>query len=124
MSVADAKAYRAKCEQFQRSARDAAQREDWSAAGLNAVHAAISASDALTSFLLGERSRSKDHGDAATLVGRVALPEAREKAAQLGRILAMKNLAAYEARELSKRECEEILTRMERFVVWALGHVP
>lgn len=124
MSAADARVYRAKCEQFRRAARVARDGGDWSAAGLNAVHAAIAASDALTSFHLGERSRGKDHSDAGALLARVALPDAKEKAGQLGRVVAMKNLVAYEAREPSRREAEEMMTRMERFVGWALQNVP
>lgn len=124
MSVKDARAYRAKCEQFRRAALRAEACGDGSAAGLNAVHAAIAASDAVTSFHLGERSRSKDHSDAVALLRRVALPDAGDKATQLGRILSVKNLAAYEAREMTTREAGEVVTRMERFVAWAFTHLP
>ena len=124
MSATDVATYRRKCGQFERAARTASAAGDWSAAGLNAVHAAIAASDALTTFHLGERSRSKDHADAATLVGRLALPGVKERSAQLGRILSVKNLVAYEAREITRREAEDLMARMARFVEWALQNVP
>lgn len=57
-------------------------------------------------------------------MARAALPDAKERAAQLGRILALKNRAAYESRDLTPRECADVLARMERFVDWALENVP
>jgi len=66
----------------------------------NAIHAAIAAADAICCFALRERSADANHA-AATEVLRTV--DAR-LAATLGRLLARKQQAAYESRDLSAKD--------------------
>jgi len=91
------------------------------AAGLNAVHAAISAADAVCVFEVRERSSSFRHEDAAELLLGSGAPGAREKAAQLGAVLALKNLVEYESRLLRDGEARPLVKRASRLVEWASG---
>lgn len=59
---AKARAYLQKAREFSRATDRASETGDWNAVGLNAVHTVISALDALTTYYLQERSKSRDHG--------------------------------------------------------------
>lgn len=115
--------YLKKAEAFQRTMEKAAAAGDWNAVGLNAVHAVISASDAVTTFYLGERSRGEDHNDAAQLLRRLPLEEAGERAEHALKVLRAKNLVEYEAREFEAREALAVMKRTTRFVGWAMEHL-
>ena len=71
------KNYLIKAEQFNETARDAFQKGNWNAVGLNAVHAAISANDAITVYFKKLRSVSDKHSDAVNLLLEV-LPKTRK----------------------------------------------
>jgi hypothetical protein len=66
----------------------------------NAIHAAIAAADAICCFALRERSADANHAAATELLRTV---DAR-LAATLGRLLARKQQAAYESRDLSTKD--------------------
>lgn len=97
---------------------------NWTAAGLNAVHCAISCCDAMLTFHLGIRSVSEDHMQAADLLMR--LPPAIEdnEANTFKRIIAKKNLIAYECREFRQTEAIDILKLTERFYRWTTSKLP
>ncbi|MFH0796892.1 MAG: hypothetical protein V2A65_07535 [Candidatus Omnitrophota bacterium] len=96
---------------------------NWTAAGLNAVHCAISCCDALLVFHLGVRSIGEDHMQAADLLLRLPQKLTGE-VATFKRIVAKKNLIAYENREFRRVEALEITKTAERFYSWAKSNLP
>ena len=112
--------YLTKAEQFLQSATDAFIKENWNAVGLTTVHAAISANDALTSYLAGVRSTSDKHSDAAELL--LEHSENKKEAAEFLKhyswLISRKNLVEYESRLFYKKEAEEALKHAERFLEW------
>ncbi|HKZ59848.1 MAG TPA: hypothetical protein VJ547_08395 [Candidatus Thermoplasmatota archaeon] len=109
--------------EFMGVAKDCAGRGLWRAAGLNAVHAAISAADAVCVLRLHERATGEQHDEAADLLGLSGAPDARDKALQFAAILDLKSRIAYEVRPPSKGECEVLVRRATRFVEWAVAVV-
>lgn len=97
---------------------------NWTAVGLNAVHCAISCCDAMLTFHLGIRSAGEDHMQAVDLLMR--LPPALEdgQANAFKRIIAKKNLIAYENREFRQTEAIDILKLAERFYGWTTSKLP
>src|SRR3989338_2978746 len=97
---------------------------NWTAVGLNAVHCAISCSDAMLTFHLGLRSAGEDHMQAVDLL--TCLPPALEdgEANNFKRIIAKKNLIAYENRAFRQAEAMDILKLTERFYRWTTSKLP
>jgi len=91
------------------------------AALLNAIHAAISGTDAATVALAGVRSTDPDHQRAADLLEEVAAsaPEGRERVRQLRALLARKNAVEYESRKASAKDARDSVERAGRIVDWA-----
>lgn len=115
------KNYLIKAEQFNETARDAFQKGNWNAVGLNAVHAAISANDAITVYFKKLRSVSDKHSDAVNLLLEV-LPknkEAKNFSKHLMWLINRKNLIEYESRLFYRKEAAEALKHAERFLNWA-----
>lgn len=110
----------AKAQQFAAAARSALDLEQRDAALLNAVHAAITAADAATVVLAGERSADADHLRAADLLEHVAraADEARTKAGQLRALIKKKNVVEYEARRATVKEARDAVERAGRIVEW------
>lgn len=116
--------YLEKAEEFYKLMQIAEEQNLWNGVGLNAVHCAISACDALSTFYLGERSRSQKHEDAIVLLERVPLKDMAGKTRQLTSILAIKNLVEYEARDFYKEDARKIITQTERLYEWIKGLLP
>lgn len=111
--------YLDKGEQFLRTMREAIKNEDWDAAGLNAIHGAMSANDALLGTRHGLRPASPNHGDAAVLLSQYEKNEdAKKNATRLDRMIRKKNLVEYEGRKLTKSEAKRLATDAERFFAW------
>lgn len=116
--------YRKKAQEFARAMEEAAKAGAWNAAGLNAVHAVISAMDAVTTQRLGERARADDHAEAAELLRRVPVEGAGDHADKARSVLRMKNLVEYEARDVTRSEAELLLKRARRMLAWAWAALP
>ena len=114
--------YLKKAKDLYEMTQKASDSENWTGIGLNAVHCAISSCDALSTFYLGIRSISDDHMDAVDLLMRV--PKVSGEANTFKRIIAKKNLIAYECREFRKPEALDILKLTERFHRWVLLSLP
>lgn len=97
----------------------AAQQND--AALLLAIHAGISACDAVTVAIGGVRSTDPDHLRAADLLETVArqAEEVHERSNHLRALLKLKNLVEYEDRRVSQSEARTGTARAERLVRWA-----
>ena len=92
---------------------------EWSAAGLNGVHCAISSADALLVYNAGIRSAGDSHHDITFLLEQhVKDKEAGPKAKTLSKIIDYKYLAAYEDRELTESEALELAKITRRFFEW------
>lgn len=89
---------------------------NWNAAGLAAVHCAISANDALLAYFRGIRSTSENHLDAIELLQECKeIAKAGEMASHLRKVIGKKNLIEYESRHFFQSEAEEIIKHTERF---------
>jgi len=87
---------------------------------LDAIHAAISAADAVTCALAGVRSTDPDHSRAADLLEEIGPKgEVASHARQLRQLLANKNAVEYESRRTRAGEVSDSLKRAERLTEWA-----
>ena len=91
----------------------------WDSAGLAAIHAGISAGDAILAFHGGVRSAGQDHRATVDLLVRIMGPSALESAKHLRRLIDKKNLVEYESRRSTAREAVEAVKRADRLVAWA-----
>jgi HEPN domain-containing protein len=121
VSRAEARLYLEKAQQFLSEGRSALERSQYDAAMLNAIHAAISASDAVTAVLAERRSADPDHQRAVDLLEEVAgqSGEIKTRVRQLRMLLGKKNVVEYESRRATAREATDSVERAERFVEWA-----
>lgn len=109
-----------KATEFFESMQQARQAGRWNATGLTAVHCAISACDAVLVYYTEQRSASPDHEAAAYLLSSLTkVPDARQKARTLRRILQEKHLIEYEDRTFTAHEAAELAKLTERFYQWA-----
>lgn len=118
-------AYLTKARQFLDESRAGAAAGRADAAMLCAIHAAISAMDAVTVALAGLRSADPNHLAAAELL-RVAGRGAGEfetRARQFSALLQKKNLVEYEARNANVAEVEDAVKRAGRLVEWAAAEI-
>lgn len=117
----EARLYLAKAEQFSAEAIAAMKSLRNDAAMLNAVHAAISATDGVCVALAGRRSADPDHQRAADLLQEIGgrSRELTDYVRQLRMLLAKKNVVEYESRRATAKEASEAVRRASRFVNWA-----
>lgn len=124
VSRAEARSYFAKARQFLAVAEFAHTSAHWDALGLNAVHAVISAADAVMVFRGGLRSTQPDHRAARDLLEEVVGSDAKPALRHLTAVLAKKNLVEYEQRRLTQQEAGDMLVHAGRFVAWAEQMLP
>jgi hypothetical protein len=118
------KTYLKKASEFYDIMLQAKERGKWNAVGLNAVHCAISSSDAMLVFYAGIRSTSDNHLSAIDLLSNsVRLPEVKSKCETLRKILVKKSIIEYENREFSQKEALEIVKHTERFYIWVISKI-
>jgi hypothetical protein len=120
----DYKIYLKKAKNFYKTMIEARGSENWTAVGLNAVHCAISSCDAMLVFHFGIRSLGEDHVQAADLILRLSQSNASNAASTFKRIIAKKNLIAYENREFRQKEANDIVKLTERFYRWVHSKLP
>ena len=120
----DYKIYLNKAGDFYDTMFKAKEAGKWAAVGLNAVHCAISCCDAILVFHLGIRSIDEDHTRVVNLLGRLPQSGLTSEIATFKRIIAKKNLIAYENREFHQTEAIDILKQTERFYHWVISNLP
>lgn len=96
---------------------------NFNAAGTLALQCSISSADAICVYEKGVRSVSDDHLDVCDLVSPLPVPDAKEKANILKRVIRKKNLIQYEKRNIYQSEAEEIVKAATRFYQWVEGHI-
>ena len=117
--------YLGKAQQFSRAMLDSLEKGDWDAAGLNAVHCAISANDAVLVLSRGIRSASARHDDSVTLLeSMVEAPGVKTAVSQLKRLVAKKNMIEYEERMFRETEARDAVKNASRFLAWAEARFP
>ena len=120
----DYKVFLKKARDFYEVMLNARDTGNWTAVGLNAVHCAISCCDAMLTFHLGLRSAGEDHMRAVDLLMRLPPTFENGEANTFKRIIAKKNLIAYENREFRQTEAIDILKLAERFYCWTISKLP
>lgn len=101
----------------------AAKDGNFNAAGTLALQCAISSADAICIYEKGVHSVSDDHLDVCDLVGSIPLPDAKEKANILKRVISKKNLVQYERRAMLRPESEELVKAASRFHQWVASNI-
>jgi HEPN domain-containing protein len=117
--------YLNKAQDFYRAMQRSLKDGNWTSAGLEAVHCAISATDALLAFAGGIRCTSQDHGDAAYLLAQIIRsPEATKQSTHFLHIIEAKNIVEYEDRRFTPKEAEEVAKHVERYFSWVKSFLP
>jgi hypothetical protein len=93
-------------------------------AGLAAIHAGISAGDAVLAYRGGVRSAGQDHRATVDLIVSVMGDAAVGPVKHLRRLVDKKNLVAYEQRRLTQAEAAELCKHASRFIEWAETQLP
>jgi HEPN domain-containing protein len=109
-----------KAEEFLRSAKRSLEAGDRDAAGMLAIHAGISACDALTVSHLGLRSNTQRHLDVLALLRLVNFDGRPNVERQLRELVSEKREVEYEDRRLQVGDAAKMVELAER-VVTAVG---
>ena len=112
-----------KAEEFYDTMQHAYKNRMWTSAGLNAVHCVISSCDALLVKSQGIRAAGDDHMQAVELLGRSLIGGIEKQTATVRRIIAKKNVIAYENREFRESDASDIFKQAERFYKWAVEYL-
>ncbi len=112
-----------KAEEFFDTMQHAYKNRMWTAVGLNAVHCVISSCDALLVKSQGVRSAGEDHMHALELLARAPVDGIQTQVAAVRRIIAKKNVIAYENRAFRESDASDILKQAERFYQWAFDYL-
>lgn len=105
-----------KAEEFLRSAKRSLESGDRDAAGVLAIHAGISACDALTVWHLGLRSNSQRHLDVLGLLKQVQFEGRAHVERQLRELVSEKREVEYEDRRLQVGDAGKMVGLAERVV--------
>jgi len=118
------KTYIKKACEFYVTMLQAKEMAKWNAVGLNAVHCAISSSDAMLVFYSGIRSSGDDHMAVIDLLSTsLKLSDTKSKCETLRKILVKKSIIEYEDRDFTQKEALEILKLTERFYNWVVAAI-
>ena len=112
-----------KAEEFFDTMQHAYKNRMWAAVGLNAVHCVISSCDALLVKSQGIRSAGEDHMHALELLAHAPVAGIEKQVATVRRIIAKKNVIAYENRAFRESDASDISKQAERFYRWAFDYL-
>lgn len=117
-STSYAKRYLQKAEEYLASAQDNSDLERATPAAGDAIHAGISAKDAIVTMLTGATSKAKDHGKAAgelrTSLG--ARPEAASAEKALRELITVKGDVEYGTTLITLAKAEPLVRRAQTLV--------
>ncbi|MDP2940674.1 MAG: HEPN domain-containing protein [Candidatus Omnitrophota bacterium] len=117
--------YLKKAEEFLSSAQDSLIKDKWNAAGLNAIHAGISAADALLVALHGIKSTSPKHDDIIKLLSSLMKHKGlEENISHLRSLISMKSIVEYDQRLITQSEAVNLSKHSERFLAWVKNILP
>lgn len=118
--------YLKKAKEFYQTMYHAEKAENWNAVGLNGVHATISLIDAILVKYSGIRSSEEEHMTVVDLLTASIgnkIKDIPQKSQTAKRIIAKKNIVAYENRDFIKSEALDMIKQVERFYRWAIEQV-
>ncbi|MFC1617459.1 HEPN domain-containing protein [Candidatus Margulisiibacteriota bacterium] len=117
--------YLKKAQECFNAAKTSFDSREWNASAINAIHACISACDAICVYFLGKRNAGESHNNAAVLFKTIGNEESVNiNANRIVRILRIKNMAEYEERLMFKSEAEKVLKDCERFMQYVIQKLP
>jgi len=100
-------------------------RNNWNAAALNALHAAMLANDSLLIHFHGVKSTSRKHDDAVRLLtSLMKSDEANRNARHLRKLINEKSTVEYTGKLLSPVRSRELCKHAQRFIAWADSLLP
>lgn len=117
----DAANYWKRSQELFQSMRNNLLVENWNAAVIDGVHAAISANDAITVASIGKRSTSSQHLDAVELLRQAIAPELMPDVNRLRKIIHIKSHVEYGPSLIPSKNAIQIVQDVERFLKWAEG---
>ena len=115
VTALQARTYLGKAEEFLVTAIESLQAGHLLAATSLAVHAGISASDAICGARTGQRAAGSDHGQAVALLGQAGR-EGKDAARLLTRLMPLKNRAEYEPQDVPRASATRAVEQAERIV--------
>ncbi len=115
VAAAQTRTYLGKAEEFLAAARESLEAGHSLAATSLAVHAGISACDAICGARTGQRAAGSDHGQAVTLLDQAGR-EGKDAARALARLMPFKNRAEYEPEAVPKATAKRAVDQAERIV--------
>lgn len=119
------KNYLKKALEFIDSMNEAISSKNWNAASLTAIHAGISANDAVLVFHHGKRSISSKHDDCVKLLRSLMSNEDAKRAANhLSKLIYAKNIVEYESRLFKQGEAYSLAGHAEKFILWVKKKLP
>jgi hypothetical protein len=115
VTAAQTRTYLGKAEEFLAAARESLEGGHSLAATSLAVHAAISACDAISGARTGQRAAGADHGQAVALLAQAGR-EGNDAARLLTRLMPLKNRAEYEPQDVPRASATRAVRQAERIV--------
>ncbi len=115
VSAAQARIYLGKAEEFLVAARDSLEADHSLATTSLAVHAGISAGDAICGARTGQRAAGSDHSQVLALLSQAGR-EGTDAARVLTRLMPLKNRAEYEPEDVPKPTAKHAVEHAERIV--------
>lgn len=116
--------YLKKAQEFTAAMETSLGEKRWNAAALAAVHAAISAGDALLAAFVGIRSSEQDHRQIVTLLADHLGKEGQQASKHVQRVIARKNLVEYEERLIRKTDANQMATHVRRLMTLVESKLP
>jgi len=96
----------------------------WNSAGLLAVHAVISASDAVLVYYGGVRSIEFDHREVVGLLHESIGDAAKTAGRHVSRVVAKKDLIENEGKSITQTDALDMAERAKQFLEWAIKILP
>jgi hypothetical protein len=118
VTPAQVRSYLGKAEEFLVAARQSLDAGHTLAATSLAVHAGISAGDAICGARTGQRAAGADHSQGAALLAQAGR-EGKDAARLLTRLMPLKNRAEYEPQDVPKATATRAVDQAERIVLIA-----
>jgi hypothetical protein len=116
--------YLKKAQEFTSSMEAALEERHWNAAALAAVHAAISAGDAMLAAFVGIRSAEQDHRKIVTLLADHLGKDGEQASKHVQRVIARKNLVEYEERLVRQVDANQMATHVRRLMLLVRSKLP
>ena len=111
--------------QYQNSMTRSFENSEWDVCVGNAVHCAISASDAYCVHMKGIRSTGDSHNDTTVLFASIDQNDTQlqNTVSHLSFLLSIKSAAEYDDRSLSQKDASDAMKHAERFLTFVKSKI-